>query len=34
MSFSFGLRETNLHRDRAAFQRIVPNGLIDRVDRD
>jgi hypothetical protein len=34
MSFSFGLPAANLHRDPAVFQRIVPNGLIDRVDRD
>jgi len=34
MSVSFGLRGTNLHRPPAILQRIVPNGLIDRVDRD
>jgi hypothetical protein len=33
MSFSFALPPANLHRDPAIFQRIVPNGLIDRADR-
>jgi hypothetical protein len=33
MSFSFGLPGANLHRAPAIFQRIVPNGLIERADR-